>query len=143
MFKDGLENDGSKASYWDSQQWTTAQNSQPDIVTIMLGTNDSKIINWGDASRSEVYFNDYVDMINILSQLPSQPKIYAMIPPELFSPYPYNMQSDVINKTLPVLIRQIASLENVEVIDNWSLFGGVDMTIDGCHPNDAGHNLIA
>ena len=53
------------------------------------------------------------------------------------------MQSDVINKTLPVLIRQIASLENVEVIDNWSLFGGVDMTIDGCHPNDAGHNLIA
>ena len=66
-----------------------------------------------------------------------------MIPPELFSPYPYNMQSDVINKTLPVLIRQIASLENVEVIDNWSLFGGVDMTIDGCHPNDAGHNLIA
>ena len=74
-----------------------AQESQPDIVTIMLGTNDSKIINWSDESRSQIYFNDYVDMINILRQLPSQPKIYAMIPPELFSPYPYNMQSDVIN----------------------------------------------
>ena len=53
MFKDGLENDGSHVSYWDSKQWIDAQNSEPDIVTIMLGTNDSKLINWGNPSRGD------------------------------------------------------------------------------------------
>jgi lysophospholipase L1-like esterase len=46
MFKDGRENDGSPRSYWSSQTWIDAQNSQADIYTIMLGTNDSKMINW-------------------------------------------------------------------------------------------------
>ena len=53
MFKDGLENDGSHVSHWDSKQWIDAQNSEPDIVTIMLGTNDSKLINWGNPTRGD------------------------------------------------------------------------------------------
>ncbi len=86
-----------------------AQDSQPDIVTIQLGTNDSKLINWYDAERGNQYADDYVSMIEILKALPSNPQIYAMVPPPLFAPAPYNMQLDVVNTIQPVLIRTIGS----------------------------------
>ncbi len=143
MFKDGLENDGSHVSYWDTTKWVDAQNSNPDIVTIMLGTNDSKLINWGSPSRGDQFALDYVDMISILNDLPSEPKIFVMIPPPLFEPYPFQMQKDVINTIYPVLDRVIASWQNVGVIDNYSILEGTNLSIDGCHPNDAGHDLIA
>ena len=115
MFKDGLEMDGSPSSYWTTQQWLDAQSSSPDIVTIMLGTKDSKLINWSDDSRASYYLIDYADMVNIVQSLPTKPKVFAMIPPPLFSPYPYTMQPDVINTTLPMFIPTMS----VEIIDNW------------------------
>jgi len=57
-------------------------------------------------------------MIEILKALPTNPKIYVMVPPQLFEPYPFGMQGDVINKILPVLIRTIGTWQDVEVIDN-------------------------
>ncbi len=75
----------------------------------MLGTNDSKLINWGAPARGDQYSLDYVDMITILKQLPTAPKIYIMIPPPLFSPFPYEMQPEVINTIYPVLLRVLGS----------------------------------
>ena len=86
-----------------------ALESEPDIVTIMLGTNDSKLINWYDAERGDDYARDYVDMVTRLTALPTAPKIYVMVPPPLFEPFPYNMQASVINDILPVLVRVIGS----------------------------------
>jgi len=82
-------------------------------------------------------------MIRILKALPSSPKVYVMVPPPLWEPYPYNMQSDVINTIYPVLIRVIGTWQDVEVIDNWTPLSYVDNSLDGCHPNDAGHKIIA
>lgn len=33
-------------SYWDTPTWPALLNSTPDIVTIMLGTNDAKTFNY-------------------------------------------------------------------------------------------------
>jgi len=66
-----------------------------------------------------------------------------MIPPPLFSPYPYNMQGDVINTIYPVLLRVLGSWQEVGLIDNQAIFAGQNLTLDNCHPNDAGHDLIA
>lgn len=40
-------------SYWDTPQWGQALQSKPDIVTIMLGTNDAKTFNW---NSSGIYY---------------------------------------------------------------------------------------
>ena len=66
-----------------------------------------------------------------------------MIPPPLFEPYPYEMQPDVINTTLPELVAMIGQDTGVNVIDNWTPLEGYDYTMDGCHPNDTGHAIIA
>lgn len=66
-----------------------------------------------------------------------------MIPPPLFEPYPYQMQESVINTIYPVLDRVISSWQNVGIIDNYSIMEGNDLTVDGCHPGEEGHTLIA
>ena len=57
----------------------------------MLGTNDSKLINWYSFDQGDQYSKDYVDMISIVKALPSSPKVYVMVPPPLWEPAPYNM----------------------------------------------------
>lgn len=51
MLKNGLcgPPPAGNCSYWGTPQWAAAQASTPDIVTIMLGTNDAKNFNWFNA----------------------------------------------------------------------------------------------
>ena len=44
MLKKGLCNDLSPCSIWDTDAWKTALSSKPDVVTIMLGTNDVRYV---------------------------------------------------------------------------------------------------
>jgi lysophospholipase L1-like esterase len=89
-----------------------AMESNPDIVTIMLGTNDAKGCNWdygndGVQGKGDLYKNDYADFIAELKALPSRPKVFVVSPPPLFSPWPYNMSAHAINVELPTLLRKV------------------------------------
>jgi lysophospholipase L1-like esterase len=47
MLKKGLcFSSGGDCAYWDTPTWPAALESQPNVVTIMLGTNDAKSFNW-------------------------------------------------------------------------------------------------
>jgi acyl-CoA thioesterase-1 len=149
MLKKGECNGGGYCSYWSTNEWQAALNSKPDIVTIMLGTNDAKTFNWEGVQQSygDYFALDYVDMINKMKNL-GDPEIYVLIPPPLYEPYPYEMNKTIINQIYPNLIRDIASVTGVQVIDVFSAFVGWDVdstekTCDGCHPTDDGAFLIA
>ncbi len=139
-------------SYWSTDTWQKAMQSSPDIVTIMLGTNDAKTFNWEGQQQNigDYYALDYVDMISQLRTLSPQPEIFVMIPPPLYSPYPFEMNATIINTIYPTLIRDLASVMRVEVIDIFSQFKAVNqaspdtvLTCDGCHPTTDGVYLIA
>jgi len=146
MLKHGLCNgDYSDCSYWNTGSgWHKALLSSPDIVTIMLGTNDAKAFNWEGVQQDigDYYALDYIDMIRILKKLPSRPKIYAMVPPPLYEPYPYEMNRTIINTIFPTLVRDIARVGEVDIIDIFSSFNE-SMVCDGCHPNYEGTEVIA
>ena len=65
--------------------------------------------------------------------------MYVAVPPPLFKPFPYNMNSTVINSVLPALLRKIAQETDAEdeVIDVFTKIGMDQPCIscDGCHPN--------
>lgn len=65
MLKDGLDNNGNPYSCWDGDEFKAALESKPDIVTIMLGTNDAKFFNWeGIQQNTGDYFAlDYVSVL--------------------------------------------------------------------------------
>lgn len=136
-------------SYWDTPTWPAALDSTPDIVTIMLGTNDAKTFNYNNASINGAaqtqYPLDYTSMVAAFKALTPPPKVYLMIPPPLYSPYPYSMNSTVINGTFPVLIPKIAAAAGADgVINIYSAMQAAgDLTCDGCHPVDAGYQVIA
>jgi acyl-CoA thioesterase I len=62
--------------YWNSDFFKITREVDPDIVLIMLGTNDTKPKNW----NSENYERDLVEFVNIYKNLPSHPTVYLMAP---------------------------------------------------------------
>lgn len=153
MLKRGLCNDLSPCSYWDSDGWQRALESEPDIVTIMLGTNDAKYYNWeGIQQNTGDYFAlDYVDMVQQMRNLKTAPKIFVMIPPPLFQPGVYDMNATIINSIFPTLVPDIAKVMGAEVIDLYSVLlkeaesgiSTIDLECDGCHPTAFSNELIA
>lgn len=155
-------------SYWNTSEFGAALESDPDIVTIMLGTNDAKRCNWyGPPNGSPrgggvLFLSDYLDLLQTFSSLPSAPKLYIAVPPPLVPPPkhpgdrpPFDMDGYVINDELLSLIPSVAvefsNTQHVEigVIDVWSALGGTKgyansaMTCDGCHPEKAANAIIA
>lgn len=154
---------GGNCSYWKTVKYQAAIDANPDIVTIMLGTNDAKGCNWygpPNGSPGELgieYRSAYLDMVSRFHSLPSKPKVFVVIPPPLTNPPthpekppPYNMKKHVLNELIPHMVPTIAEETDAEgVIDIWTALGGeekyedVEMTCDGCHPKDKAMTIIA
>lgn len=154
-------------SYWDSPQFANTTGSNPDIVTIMLGTNDAKWCNWygpangAPAGAGTQFAADYLRMIRIFKALPSHPLVYVVLPPPAVSQctatgpagnasicLAYNMSFTAINEVFPVLQRKIAKEGGADgVIDVWTALNGTNIstsaTADGIHPRDAALGVIA
>lgn len=143
-------------SYWATDKFQDTLDSNPDIVTVMLGTNDAKWCNWygppnGVPSGAGTQFAaDYVKMIKLFKALPSHPKVFVVLPPPGISQcsetgpagnssicLAYNMSFHAINEVFPVLQRQIAKDGGADgVIDVWSALNGTS-----CSTLGPGHNL--
>eukprot|EP00730_Choanoeca_flexa_P006331 TRINITY_DN12136_c0_g3_i1.p1 TRINITY_DN12136_c0_g3~~TRINITY_DN12136_c0_g3_i1.p1 ORF type:complete len:233 (+),score=38.01 TRINITY_DN12136_c0_g3_i1:124-822(+) len=121
------------ASYWDTPQYPTALASRPDIVTILLGTNDAKQFNWfGVQAKGDSYASDYANMVATFKALYPPPKIVIGIPPPLYPPYPYDMNRTVINEELPALLRDLQSKLGVDAIaDTFTALGGANQSQPG------------
>ena len=58
--------------YWKLKQFQAAQDTQPDIVIIKLGTNDTKPHNW---KHKDAYAANYTEMVKRFQGLDSKPKV--------------------------------------------------------------------
>jgi len=132
------------ASYWDQSEFTQSQSFLPDVVVLMLGTNDAKTTNWKNGNNT--YTADYAAMVAVYAGLASTPKIYLMLPPPALSSS-FNIQGDVIDNQIIPIIKKIAGDMGLGIIDLNTVFRANDakslMSADGIHPNDAGYRLIA
>jgi acyl-CoA thioesterase-1 len=117
-----------------------ALDSKPDMVVIMLGTNDTKPQNW---KLKDKFVADYKNMIDQFKQLPSRPKIFICLPPFVPKTGNYGINEAGVVEQMP-LIRQIAAEEKVEVIDNYApLKDHADLLPDNVHPTTDGATLLA
>jgi len=68
--------------YVTQNAYDNALASEPDVVIIMLGSNDT-----ARASISQIeqnFIHDYLELIDSFAQLPSQPRIFVCYPPPIF-----------------------------------------------------------
>ena len=135
-----LMNSGNKP-YQKSKHFQRAQDFAPDVVVIMLGTNDTKPNNWKHFEAD--YEKDYRDLIADFQKLESKPKIFLCLPPYIAKDGNWGINNPNTKDQFPV-IRKIAKELKIEVIDVYSALEGQDELIpDKVHPNTEGATRIA
>jgi len=130
---------GSKP-YFNLDAYSAALASEPEVVIVLLGTNDSEDRNW---AHKDDFIPDYLALIDAFAQLPNQPKIFVCYPPPLFS-ITYSLRNIVIRDEIIPLIEELPTYRAVEVIDLYTPLVGADhMFPDTIHPNAEGSKLMA
>ncbi|WP_044937186.1 GDSL-type esterase/lipase family protein [Pseudobutyrivibrio sp. LB2011] len=145
----GLRNATASASgdlpYVESEEYQQSLKSKPDIVVLMLGTNDTKTYNW-NASDYEAGLKELVESYQ---QLDTKPTVYLMRSPYCYSldgsdVAEYDIQPKVVSDELGGIIEKVAAETGVEVIDLYGVTEGQDeLYTDGIHFNAKGYELIA
>ena len=126
--------------YWNYLAFQNATNYRPKIVTIMLGTNDSKPQNW---KYKDQFARDLRDMIDIFANLPSHPRIFVCLPVPAYA-VAFDINPDIIKNQIIPIIKQVAREKGVMPVDMYSaLSGRPDLFSDQIHPNAAGYAIIA
>lgn len=128
-------------SYFNTQGVVNTMQANPDIITILLGTNDSKPGNW--IYRDE-FVADYLSLIDTYRGLPSRPDVYPCLPPPAQELSGDIRGSVIANEVIPRIL-EAARQRGLAVIDLHTPFLDTVGSLfpDGIHPNDEGHRIIA
>ncbi|MCI5874380.1 MAG: GDSL-type esterase/lipase family protein [Roseburia sp.] len=117
---------------------------QPDIIIVMLGSNDSRAERWDALAYKE----EYISLVEELQAIESHPKIYIMTPPEAF-PWEdgeiiYGISNDIIHDEVGRIVREVATETGVNVIDLYAVTEDhPEYFADGLHPNKEGYSVVA
>lgn len=122
-----------------------------DLALIMLGSNDTKKINWGEEKFREGY--SYI----VDTFLQQGARVYLMLPPAVLNrielkegvqigrlePKFLALNEDILRFGVIPAIKDIAQEKNLPVIDLHSLITDISLFNDGIHPNKEGAALMA
>ena len=125
-----------KRVYQKSIEWN------PDIVLIMLGTNDTKRRNWDP----NIFRRDYTELVKTYMALPARPRVILIAPIRIHLPFKIpllGLYPETMEEGVRPAIREIAAKLGLELVDLVDLFPDSTYMMDGVHPQAAGARLLA
>jgi acyl-CoA thioesterase-1 len=126
--------------YMNESVFQEAKEFQPNIVIIMLGTNDANPL---ISPNNDSFVEDYVKLVGAFQALSTKPKIYLVKPPPVFSNGTCPNAEYFRGNVIPA-IEQVANQTDLPIINLYSaLANSSDFFPDGVHPNGEGAILIA
>ena len=110
----------------------------------MLGTNDSKTINW----RHDGYEQAIRTMVMEIRNAQPDAKLFLLLPPAAFEDkigeIAFGIRDEVIRDEILPILKNIAEEFSLKTIDLYALTGAhPEYFMDGVHPNKAGNEAIA
>ncbi len=126
--------------YWKEAAFQKAQEFEPDVVVIMLGTNDTKPQNWAHQDEFE---KDYRDLVATFQALKSSPRVYVCRPVPVPAPGNFGINEIVIQQQIPIIDRLAAELGTGVIDMHAALEGRFKLLPDRVHPNTEGAGLMA
>jgi lysophospholipase L1-like esterase len=126
--------------YMYTSKFQQAKHFQPNIVVIMLGTNDANSI---ITPNNGSFVSSYVKLVEDFQALSTQPKIWLVKPPPVFS-NGTTPSAELLNNHILPGIEQVALQTNSPIIDVYSAVSNSSHFFpDGVHPDPDGSQLIA
>ena len=118
-------------SYWDCKEFTNVMQERPNIIIIILGTNDTKHAFW-NAERMQ---RDYQSLIDTFKTIPTKPRIYLCLPVPVFKAK-FGITEEVLTTGVMPIVEQIAKHNGLTIIDLYHpMKDQADNFPDGVHPN--------
>ena len=131
--------DGADKPYRNEKIYAASLASEPEIVIIMLGTNDAKPGNW----NAEGYGNDLRSFVSVYRDLASRPDVILIQPPITFGVLGEAL-NDAISGEMHEIIGKTGRENGCTVIDlNAITEGHREWFADGIHLNRLGTNVVA
>ena len=124
-----------KHVYQESLAWN------PDVVLLMLGSNDTKKRNWDP----EIFRRDYKRIVESYLKLPSEPKVILIAPIQIFQPMHIpvlGLYTETMENGVRPAIREIAAEMGLELVDLVNLFTDSKYMMDGVHPQREGARML-
>ena len=126
--------------YWKLKAFKDAQDFQPDIVIIKLGTNDTKPNNW---QHKDDYEPNYTEMIEAFRSLDSKPTVYVCYPAPVIGEQ-WGINDKTVREEVIPRIDKIAEQTKAPIIDLYApLKDKPELLPDKVHPNAEGAKIIA
>ncbi len=126
--------------YMETPALKAAKQFQPQIVIIMLGTNDA------DPTLNEsntVFVADYVKLVSQFEGLASKPKVWIVNPPPIFNNTVGLNGEFLVQSILPGIV-QVSLSTGASVIDAYTpLVNHSAYFLDGVHPDVNGSMIVA
>ncbi len=112
----------------------------PNIVIIMLGTNDAREDHYKSIKN---FAGDYKQLVSKVQEIESNPRILLVKPPPIFGNELDLSNAHLLEGVIPN-IEQVAKDFDLSTIDVYTpLVSHPDYFWDGVHPNNEGASIIA
>jgi lysophospholipase L1-like esterase len=124
-------------SYMKTEEFQNAMDFQPNIVVIMLGTNDAKS---NLKQNNTTLTSDYIELIKAFQELPSEPEVWIVLPPPINSNQTSVIDAEYFSQTVIPCIRQAANQTGLKTINVYSALlkypkffqeDGIHLTVNG------------
>ncbi|MDY3030313.1 MAG: GDSL-type esterase/lipase family protein [Clostridia bacterium] len=132
-----------KQPYVDKDQYKASLEFEPDILFIMLGTNDIKYENWDEGKDN--FVADYVELINSYRMIKPSLKIYIGIPPRIFKENVFGERSpEILEKEgIPAVYKVIEEVGATPVDFFTPTMDSPELFPDFLHPAEEGNKVFA
>jgi lysophospholipase L1-like esterase len=131
----------SNIPYINQPEFMEAKNFAPNVVVIMLGTNDAYPNNQQTKAN---FIKDYEALVKEFQVLPSAPQIWLVKPPPVFR-NGTGISTEFFTVNIIPAIEAVAGKLNLQVIDLYEPLSAYPQyfSFDGVHPNEEGAHAIA
>jgi len=129
--------------YRKSPEFAKAKDCKPDVVLFMLGTNDSKPVNWGEDGAGVK--RDYAKLVDDFLALDPAPVVVIGVSP-FVKKDSFSIREKIVGGELAPWQRAFAAERGLPLVDAYEATKAAAETSyigDGVHPNDAGYGVIA
>lgn len=127
--------------YETTESYEESLETNPDIVLMMLGTNDSKSENWEGRAH---FKEEYSDLLEDYLELDSVSRVILASPPSAFVSIVGGGIDPAVVEEIGTVVEEIAKEYELEFVDMHEKTAGHDeWFFDGIHPNPEGAEVLA